>query len=65
MRLMWVLEDRSGWCFQVRNIKWIINTLADGVTRWDSNMLIEELINRTPDVKLKEHALGERKVSLC
>ena len=52
MRLMGGAEDRSGWCFQVKHLKGVINTLADGETRWDSSTLLEELTNRTPDVKL-------------
>lgn len=51
MRLMGALEDRSGWCFEAKHVKGIMNMLADGQIRRDSNMLLEELTNRWPDVK--------------
>ena len=38
IRLMGVMEDRSGWCVQNRHVKGINNALVDGITRRDPIM---------------------------
>lgn len=56
-RLVVALEDRSRWCFQVKHVKRVKNTLAGGLTRWDPNMVLEELPNRRPNVSWQEDSL--------
>lgn len=51
MSLMGVLEDWSRWCFYEEHAKEIKNTIADGVTKWESRMLPKELTKRRPNVK--------------
>ena len=35
MRMRGCLEMRSGWCFRVKHVKGISNTLADGISQWE------------------------------
>ena len=34
MRILGVLEQIGGWCFQVTHVREVENGLADGITRW-------------------------------
>ena len=36
MRILGGLETRSGWCFTAAHVAGVANTLADGISRWDS-----------------------------
>ena len=36
MHILGGLETRSGWCFTTAHVVGVANTLADGISRWDS-----------------------------
>ena len=57
MRMMGRLEMLSGWCFQAKNVKGVVNTLADGISRWDRDFISAKLTAFRPDVNWQEQIL--------
>ena len=64
MRMMGCLDMRSGWCFWAKHVKGVANTVADGISRWDSDSISAKLTAFRPDVNWQEQILGEAGIGL-
>ena len=64
MRMMGCLEMRSEWCFRVKHVKGVANTLTDGISRWDRDSISPKLTAFRPDVNWQEQVLGEAEIRL-
>ena len=65
MRILGGLETRSGWCFTAARVAGVANTLADGISRWDSPPISAKLRRFRPDVCWREQVLGQVGADLC
>ena len=59
------LETRSGWCFAAAHVAAVANTLADGISRWDSPSIRANLRRFRLDVCWREQVLGQAGADLC
>ena len=64
MRMMGCVEMRSGWCFRAKHVKGVVNTLADGMSRWDRDFISAKLTAFRPDVNWQEQILREAGIGL-
>ena len=66
MRVLGGLETRSGWCdFTAAHVAGVANTLADGISGWDSPSISANLRRFQPDVCWREQVLGQAVTDLC
>ena len=56
MRILGGPETHSGWCFTAAHVAGVANTLADGISRWDSPSISANLRSFRPDVGWREQA---------
>ena len=60
MRLVGCLEVGSGWCFDALHVAGVENTIADGISRWESEDIDGNLRASRPDVAWHRQVLGQR-----
>ena len=65
MRILGGLESGSGWCFTAARVAGVANTLAEGISRWDSPSISAILRRFRPDVCWREQVLGQAGAYLC
>ena len=65
MRILGGLESGSGWCFTAARVAGVANTLAEGISRWDSPSISAILRRFRPDVCWREQVLGQAGADLC
>lgn len=65
IRLLGVLEVSSGWHFQASHVSGVLNSLADGISRWDPVDMRANLFGACPHVRWQEVELGEAGRRLC
>ena len=65
MRILGGLETRSGWRFTVALVAGVANTLAGGISRWDSQSRSADLRRFRPDVCWHEQVLGQAGAPSC
>ena len=64
MRLVGCLEVGSGWCFNALHVA-AVNTIADGISRWEPEDIDGNLRAFRPDVAWHPQILGPTGVALC
>ena len=65
MRILGGLKIRSGRCSTAAHVAGEANTLADGISRWDSPSISANLRRFRPDVCWREQVLGRAGADLC
>ena len=65
MRILGVLEQIGGWCFQAKLVRRVENGLADGITRWKENEIQSRLTKECPAVPWQAHEFGPEEAGMC
>lgn len=65
MRLLGVLEVASGWNFQASHVPGVLNSTADGISRWNRADVHTNLVNSAPNIPWQEVELGGTGRALC
>ena len=65
MRILGVLEQIGGWCFQAKHVRGVENGLADGITRWKEDEIQSRLTKECPAVPWQVQELGPEGEGMC
>ena len=65
MRMLGVVEVSSGWHFQAEHVPGVLNSVADGISRWESNDVLPNLRLAAPHVSWQAVDLGARGRAMC
>ena len=65
MRLLGVVEVSSGWTFQSSHVPGVLNSLADGISRWHPDDVHTNLCAAAPTVQWQEVELNQASQDLC
>ena len=65
MRMLGVIEVSSGWLFQSSHVPGVLNSLADGISRWDPADIHANLCAAAPSVRWQEVELSQASQDLC
>lgn len=65
IRMLGGLEPRSGWYFTAAHVAGVANTLADGISRWNSPSISANLRHLRPGVCWREQVLRRAGADLC
>lgn len=65
VRLLGALEVASGWHFHATHVPGILNSLADGISRWNTNDVHGNLCSASPHVAWQIVELGPKVRELC
>ena len=65
MRLLGVIEVSSGWIFQSSHVPGVLNSLADGISRWHPADIHANLCAAAPTVRWQEVELDQASQDLC
>lgn len=65
MRMLGALEVSSGWCFQALHVPGVLNSTADGISRWEPGEVLTNLRATAPHVPWQVVSLGAAGRALC
>lgn len=65
MRMLGAIEVSSGWLFQSSHVPGVLNSLADGISRWPAADVYDNLCAAAPHVRWQEVELNRAGREMC
>ncbi|CAB1112908.1 unnamed protein product [Ectocarpus sp. CCAP 1310/34] len=65
MRMLGAIEVSSGWLFQSSHVPGVLNSIADGISRWQPDDVYDNLCAAAPHVRWQEVESDEAAHKMC